>query len=278
MMRKIIVLIIAISFTLQSYACKTVKNNETSISAIDNVTENATENLTENAEDGVDLYDVDADNAKSRKDAGIKEEKIDSSLVEDGYTYIDIKYPVLTSTKGEENIQTALDVVNDDLKKAAEKFYGDNKDTVKTDKEETGIENYHLSHDSTDVYVTRRDDKHLSIRVFTYEDYMGAHPIYYISGYNFDVNTGKKLNLYDVIKDKEEFRKYLYEWCEEHSEEDMIFEEEYKETIDNYVDEKSDLQFFFYDIDKLCVIFQIYDIAPYAVGVISVEIPKELRK
>ena len=223
-------------------------------------------------------YDVNAERLKTLEDAYIHEEVVSISQVEDGRTYQEITYPILTSTKKEENIQKALDMINADLKAVAESF---KEEHINDFKDGTIVEDergeLHYSHDSTDVRVTNRDDKYLSFMIYTYDDYMGAHPVYYIAGYTFDVKTGTKIELKDLIKDKEEFRKYLKKWCKENNQEGLFFEEYYEDTINSYVDAEYRLEYYI-DKGELYVIFQIYDIAPYAAGAIHVPVAKELLK
>lgn len=283
--KKMLYLVLLLFIALIVVSCSVKSNNieesqsETEAIVLDESTENAV------ATDETDEYDVAAERKKSLKDAGIVEEVIDISYNEEGFVPIDITYPKLSSDDA--IVQSSLDIVNEDLKKFAEKFKDEMKGVELSSEEVFDKENYRFSMDNTDVYATWFGDKYFSLRVFTYTDYMGAHPLYSIAGYTFDRTNGQRLSLYDLIDDKEKFRECLYDWCEKNKEEAGLFDE-YKEVIDSYVDEKplydevsSDipkLQFCMYGDDKMTVIFQTYDIAPYASGAISIDIPKELLK
>ena len=104
---------------------------------------------------------------------------------------------------------------------------------------------------------------------------MGAHGMYYQNGYTYDVKTGKKLGILDFVNDKEELRAYLKKWIQDKSDEYGFFDEA-PNAIDAYIDGEYELQFY---INKdLTVMFQPYDIAPYAAGLIEVKLDKSLLK
>ena len=270
-MKKCFIKVICIICMLILVSCK----NETKV---DN-----NETKTSESETSQDTFnDIDLDRKKSLEDAGIKEEVVDISYKKEGYIRLEITYPKLTSDNP--IIQKALDLVNGELKSGAELFRSDYIDTKREELDEREDQRY--VQDTTDVYVTNNDDKYLSLRVFTYYDYMGAHPGYFIAGYTFDAKTGDALKLYDIVKDKEGLRQVIYKWCEDNKEEYMLFDD-YKNTVDSYVDERplfedistepAKLQFYIND-GKMVVVFQTYDISPYAAGAISIDVPKELLK
>lgn len=285
-MKKQLIAIFLIFCAIIFTSCKNeVQLKETSMENIEQNESKKNNEINEMTNQPSDSYDVNADNKKSLEDAGIKEEVVDISYSEKGFVPIDAIYPKLTSD--DPLVQKSLDVVNEDTRKFAEEFKREMSGIDNSGEEIVDKENYRFSTDNTDVYVTCFNDKYLSLRVFTYTDYMGAHPSYSIAGYVFDRQTGNRLKLYDVINDKEKFRKHLYDWCDKNKEEAGLFDE-YKEVIDSYVDEKPlyedvsteapVLQFCMYEDDKMTVMFQTYDIAPYAAGIISIDIPKELLK
>ena len=249
-----------------------VSNSET----MSDVTQNS------NLKTAISAYDVDKEKKLSLEKADIKEEVVDISDVETGYVYQEIKYAKLSIKDGvkNENIENALNIINEELKQEAENFKQEYKEEIRENKSLSAVMSdfFRYSYDSTDVYVTNIDDKYFSIRVFTYTDLMGAHPTYYISCWTFDVNTGKELPLKDMVNDKEELKSYLCEWCEKNKEEAGLFDE-YKDTIDAYFDDSNEYKLEYYIQDeKMYVIFQIYDIAPYAAGAIHIVIPEGLRK
>ena len=79
----------------------------------------------------------------------------------------------------------------------------------------------------------------------------------------------------DFIKDKEELRAFLKNWLSEHANDIGAFDNA-SETIDSYIDGKYPLQFFI--TNGLTVMFQPYDIAPYAAGLIEIPVDDDLLK
>ena len=242
---------IIISFLLVS--CSHDKNNlsETSTNEVKNVNES----------DAADL------------DAEVHFDTVDISDVENGKMYQEIKYQVVVYDDASDGLKKSLSALNAENKKNAEDFRKENMQSVREFIDETGIEDGMYSY-TEDYTVITNDDKILSLIEFEYTDLMGAHGNYYISGYNFDKETGRKLLLDDFIKDKEKLRVYIKDWIKEQND-DMFFEEA-DEVVDKYIDGEYELQYYLKNGD-LIVIFQIYDLAPYAAGAISISIPQDLR-
>lgn len=211
---------------------------------------------------------------KTLEVAGINKAIVDISDVENGRVYQEIKYAKLNTS--DIKIQKILDTVNNNIKKSAEDFKTENKEYVREDSKNSERSDYKYSYDSTDVVVTEKSDKYLSLRMFTYIDMMGAHPSYYITGYIFDVNNGKRLEVMDIVKDKETLRNFFYDWCDKNRDSVGLFDE-YKITIDGYVNGEYELQCYM-EGGETYAVFQTYDIAPYAAGAIHVKLPVEILK
>lgn len=278
LVNKILIMAFSLVFVLAFGACKadtvelkengsiattTLENEATESTAIETTTIVATEEFNPLAE-----------RERTLDEAGVKKEVIDISDIEDGRVYQEIKYAKLSINN--DKVQKLLDIVNDDLKKNAEDFKKDNAEYVRTDANDSSLENYKYEYDSTDVVVTEMSDRYLSLRIFTYINLMGAHPSYYITGHIFDINEGKELKINDIVKDKESLRTYLYDWCEKNRESAGLFDE-YKTAIDGYVDGEYELECYM-EKGEMYVVFQTYDIAPYAAGAIHVKLPVEILK
>ena len=67
----------------------------------------------------------------------------------------------------------------------------------------------------------------------------------------------------------------MKDWVKNQKED--IFYHEAEENIDKYFDGEYELQFALYE-NEFHVIFQQYDIAPYAAGIIEVNVDKKLLK
>ena len=279
LVNKILIMAFSLVFILAFGACKadtvglkengsiattTIESEVTESTAIETTTIVATEEFNPLAE-----------RERTLDEAGVKKEVIDISDIEDGRVYQEIKYAKL-SVVNNDRVQKFLDIVNDNLKKNAESFKKDNAEYVRVDAKESSLDNYKYDYDSTDVVVTAINDKYISLRIFTYVNMMGAHPSYYIEGHIFDLNEGKELKINDLVKDKETLRNYLNDWCAKNRESAGLFEE-YKSVIDEYVDGTYDLQCYM-EKGETYVVFQTYDIAPYAAGAIHVKLPVEILK
>lgn len=200
-------------------------------------------------------------------------DKVDISDIEDGKTYQEIKYAVITCN--DDTLQKSIDDLNKKLKEVAEEFKYLNKNEVRNMIAELKDENIMYSHDS-EASVSYQNEKYLSLLVNTYVFTMGAHGSTTLNGYNYDIKTGKQLKLDDFIKDREELRKYLKDWTAK--QEEGTLAEWADATIDEYIDSKEmELQCSIKD-GQLNVIFQQYDIAAYAVGIIEVPVDKNLLK
>lgn len=215
-----------------------------------------------------------SDSSKVAEKVIVSKEEKDISDIEDGKTYQVIKYVVLTC-ENNAAIQKSLEELNAKMKKDAEDFKRENAESIRSFiKDNPEMESAEYANTS-DVTFVRQDDEYLCFIEFVYTNTMGAHGMYYQNGYTYDVKTGKKLDIYDFVRDKEELRTYLKKWVQDRSDEHGFFDEA-ASTIDSYIDGEYELQFY---INKgLTVMFQPYDIAPYAAGLIEVKLDKELLK
>lgn len=199
---------------------------------------------------------------------------VDISDIENGKTYQTIRYPVLTC-KNNELIQKSFDDINEEVKKEAESFKEENKDTIREFIANNSYMGYAEYTHTDDISISRNDHRYLSLIEYIYENTMGAHGMYVQHGYTYSVATGKRLYLYDLIKDRDELRNYLKKWIKDNSDKYMFFDEA-ERVIDDYIDGKMRLQF--YLNDNFVVVLQPYDVAPYAAGLIEIEVDKSLLK
>lgn len=197
----------------------------------------------------------------------------DISDVEKGKTYQNITYSVV-EYKNNPAMQKALDELNKESKKEAEKFREDNKQYVREYIKDTNNQDAQYAYNS-DITFSHHGDNYLSLVENIYIYTMGAHPMTIVKGHTYDINTGKKLTLDDFVKDKEELKKYIKDWIAK--QEDGMFFPEANDAVDAYFTGEYELQFAIYD-KELHVIFQQYDIAPYAAGIIEINVDKSLLK
>lgn len=138
------------------------------------------------------------------------------------------------------------------------------------------------------VIVKRADDKILSYVRQNYSYTGGAHPSTMYTGNNYDPETGKILKLQDVVTDYDGLYQAVLDALVKvnESQDDSVFFDEYKDTVKSmFYGADSDgatssedygltdmLNWVLTD-DGLYIIFNQYDIAPYAVGQFIAEIP-----
>ena len=207
-------------------------------------------------------------------------EEVDISDYENDKLYQQISYPVVT-IKGINISKSAIDDMNKKLKDAAEKFKKDNKDEVREYMKEYYKENNEDVEErfyihQVDMNVLTNSDNYLSITSRTDENLLGPHGTYIIEGWNFDKKTGNRVSIFDLVKNKDDLKNYIINWCEDHKEE-LTLDENYKDTIEKYFNGEQELAFYI-DNEDVLITFQVYDIAPYAVGPIEIKIDNSLLK
>lgn len=129
--------------------------------------------------------------------------------------------------------------------------------------------------------ITRLDDCMLS-GYETYYQYMGgAHPGTIRIGVNYDVATGEKLELADIVEDYDA----LYQKVLDYLENDFEYREglfpDYKDMVKKffYPEENAEYPYalqWYLTQGSLVIYFNEYDIGPYAMGPVAVEIPFEV--
>jgi hypothetical protein len=200
-------------------------------------------------------------------------ETVDISDIEKGKTYQEIKYPLL-EYKENGPLKKSIEDLNKKEREKAERFKEDNKTFIRDYIKEFNNNDAMHSYDAS-ITCTYQNDKYLSLLNNTYIFTMGAHGITVINGYTYDAKTGKELKLSDFVKDREELRKFLKDWV--NKQEEGMFYPEAEENIDMYFEGENELQFVLID-NELHVIFQQYDVAPYAAGIIEVKVDESLLK
>ena len=144
----------------------------------------------------------------------------------------------------------------------------------------------------TTVEPSRCDD---AIFSFTRTDYSyigGAHPNTYVTGMNYDPASGEELVLSDVVTDYDAVYEYVLNDLKEQAEEneDLAYFDDYESTVhtmfygagegEKVVSEEDGIEpntaympNWVSGEDGVYIIFNNYDIAPYAAGRITVNVP-----
>lgn len=103
----------------------------------------------------------------------------------------------------------------------------------------------------------------LSIPITLYKFTGGAHGMTYIVPYNYDLITGKKLNLKDIFKSGVNYEKIINNYIFDKISKDP---QNYFSADDGFSDINDDEQFYI-DNDGLVIYFPLYEIAPYSSGI-----------
>ena len=132
------------------------------------------------------------------------------------------------------------------------------------------------------VEVIRADAKIFSFVVYDYLYQGGAHGMTGESGYTFDVATGKQLSHSDFGDEatiKDTAMNYIIKTIDESTQEskDMLFQDDgiiagYEDAIKTSFDGEACPEWYL-DNRGIVFLFQQYEIAPYAAGIISFTVP-----
>ena len=115
----------------------------------------------------------------------------------------------------------------------------------------------------SDYKVTYNKNNILSIPITTYNFTGGAHGMTYLKSFNYDLSTGDKLSLKDMFKGSVDYKKIVNDYItlEINKNKEIYFTD--KDGFNGI----SDNQEFYIDNNGIVVYFQLYDIAPYYVGI-----------
>jgi len=121
--------------------------------------------------------------------------------------------------------------------------------------------------------VTLNDNCHLSLYSDFYEYTGGAHGMTYRTPQSWNLNNGKLLKMSDLFPRGENYRKNVLDRilaiADEQMAQDGIYFEDYRKLIVENFNEDN----FYLDANNLIVYYGLYEIAPYAAGIIEFKIP-----
>lgn len=147
--------------------------------------------------------------------------------------------------------------------------------------EEEGLEYEIFKYQQNEsVSVVRADEAILSFVIDTSYYTGGAHGSSLLEGFTFDVNTGKQLAVSDFGNEEKiaaASKNFILTTIDESADiaKATLFDDDvtsYKEVIDQYFDEGSFPENYL-DHTGITFMFQQYDLAPYAAGIVSFTVP-----
>ena len=196
---------------------------------------------------------------------------------EDGKKLISVKTSqVSLMDEKHPELQKSLDALNQKNLDAQKAFLEENREDAQM-MYQTNPEMMENNGWESELTVTavRADETVLSLTQTEYTWLGGAHPYTYITGITYDTKTGKELSLKDIAADYDGIYDYVCKKLPEENEPDMFFED-YEDTVKSmFYEENGDygpVKWFLTD-EGVTIWFNQYDIAPYAAGPVSVEIP-----
>lgn len=265
----------------------------------DNVTteEAVTTETTESAENNGDSGTLRWENISRSADTKLKMSVTDKEL-EEASENTDLSFStriqyVKVDESGYDALQKALDKDNADSLELAKEEYSYN--VLKNMVEENESAAVPFALEST-VLMKRADDKVVSYLRESYSQLGGAHPSTYFAGKNYDTKTGSELTLQDVVTNYDDVYQYVLDELaknEKQPENENCYFDGYEDTVKEMFYGNSDfesavtdanseetglypmpasVQWYLGD-DGLNILFNDYDIAPYAYGPSLVTIP-----
>lgn len=188
-------------------------------------------------------------------------------IIEDSNKIVfDLKYPQIKLK--DENVQNKINNLIKqhvyEFKKDLEGFY---KATYENENDTDLIFSYKFEGLSDFKYEVVSDILSLTISFSQFTG--GAHPMTYVRDYNFDLNTGKLVQLNELFNEegKKIYKKVI---------DNFIIDQINKNPENYFKDEfkgiKEDSQFYLTK-DSIVVFFQLYEIAPYSSGITEFKIP-----
>ncbi|HOJ09140.1 MAG TPA: DUF3298 and DUF4163 domain-containing protein [Clostridiales bacterium] len=123
----------------------------------------------------------------------------------------------------------------------------------------------------TSYKINKKSRNLLSISVIYYQDTGGAHGIYDMVAYNFDIRNGSLLELDDLFENKDGYKDIINEEirrqiCENKGKIEYFSGDSGFKSISSH-------QPFYINDGKLVIYFSLYEIAPYSSGIPGFEIP-----
>ena len=266
----------------------------------DNVTteEAGTTETTEFAENAEDSGTLRWENISRSADTKLKMSVTDKEL-EEASENTDLSFStriqyVKVDESGYDALQKALDKDNADSLELAKEEYSYN--VLKNMVEENESAAVPFALEST-VLMKRADDKVVSYLRESYSQLGGAHPSTYFAGKNYDTKTGSELTLQDVVTNYDDVYQYVLDELAKNEkkqpENENCYFDGYEDTVKEMFYGNSDfesavtdanseetglypmpasVQWYLGD-DGLNILFNDYDIAPYAYGPSLVTIP-----
>lgn len=211
--------------------------------------------------------EVELEEMEQEDEFSVRQERITEET--DEYS-IDATYPVFSSESQE------IQAISSDIESQVQSMVS----AFKRDQVEFGSSNLPFDAESTlDIsYRTTYDIRgYISIPMSVTEYMAGAaHPNNYLRTFVYDKKTGEEVELDDLFS-SEDYLEQLSSLSREVLENEGVVKENNMETSDWFFEgtapDEQNFQMFYLTPEHLVIVFNPYQIAPFAAGVIEAEIP-----
>lgn len=187
---------------------------------------------------------------------------------------VDISYPSLKNASDKESFQKIQAYYTKAYESMRNYISTDALANAKEDKEAAeAIEGHFIGHSITvDHDIVYQDHEKVSILIQGSGFSGGAHGNQWLQATTFDLNTGKILDLHEILGLSEEAgRTYVFEAIEEELKKAENKELYYEDALETY-QEVYNFEDFYLEDDHIVIFFQSYAIGPYASGIPSFEL------
>jgi len=207
----------------------------------------------------------DMDAAAGKSEPKLEEKEINEAGAD--YT-VSVKYPVITGLNNAKAEQDIAQYIQDKIKSDTNEF--------KKNVSDNSVKGEDLPDSQLMIGYEKKfaDSSFISIIFTTFYYVAGmAHPATYETGFNYDIQNGKQLAVADFFNPGSDFLSVL----------SIASKEEIKKQTGEYYDQNmaeegaapdlNNFNEFYFDKDNLTIIFQQYQVAPYAAGIIYASLP-----
>lgn len=193
----------------------------------------------------------------------------DYRATDDDITYMTMYYDQISiADSGYEDLKNQLAVLNEEAKNRGEEFLVTEEENAR-ELLSSGWGNSYFEECS--FKLNRADNKMFSVSECTSSYYGGAHGSYYLNGHNYDSSSGKELSLRDISTDYDRVYQETMNKLSSLNANGGFFES-YPDTVrDIFYGEHG--ANWYADLQGIHIVFNQYEIACYAAGMIEVVLP-----
>lgn len=122
---------------------------------------------------------------------------------------------------------------------------------------------------SQSYQATRLDERVLSVFGYVYSNAGGPHPSHYLNSATYDLETGKRITLSDILKDEsclESLAERVLDTLSNRGEDSMLFDDYVSVVMDHFTPGSPNFDSWYFSDQGLVIYFSVYEISSYAAG------------